>query len=218
MRFNEKTYELNFCAQASALWAPHFRTLWWGLTQEQEKAWGFDAATKAGRKHFIFQFKTLKRSAKQAQLGLLRYVAEHQQMVHLRRRANRPGVVFYALPTLDTMGAFVSNPDLIQQTWLLDVHRLPATIHSPTGIYAKANRRTTPPHVITVTPPTATVRSEPMTAPVWKHETQSQSVFAVAPEAMKDGLSDRELSNFIEGADKFEVTFPHTYIATFLPK
>lgn len=44
MRLSEKTLEINFCSQGSvALALPVF---WFGLTQRQEAAWGFDVAKR----------------------------------------------------------------------------------------------------------------------------------------------------------------------------
>ena len=220
MRFNEKTFEINYCAQASAYWAPQFRTVWWGLTQRQERQYGFDAATMVGSRYVIFQFKMLKRTNTEARYGELRYQAEHFQMVDLRRRAKRNGAVFYVLPTIETMAELLRNSDLIQQSWLLDVAQLPDPIQQPSGVYNIANRRGVPPHRIYLTPPTGVVHSEPMDVKVKGFKDVFKPEQDKSDASPEFGFSADELSRFVEYINPIEedrVNFAHTYVCAFLP-
>lgn len=221
MRFNEKTFEINYCAQASALWATQYRTVWWGLTQRQERQYGFDAATMVGSRYVIFQFKMLKRTEVEAQNNELHYQAEHFQMVDLRRRATRPGAVFYVLPTIETMADMLRNSDMINQSWLLDVAQLPRTIQQPQGVYNKSNRKGVPPHRIHLTPPTGVVHSEPIDVKVQGFKDVFNRALGKAASGADFGFSADELSRFVgydEPRQEKRVNFAHTYVCAFLPK
>ena len=66
MRLSEKTLEINFCAQFSAVC--HHTILWYGLTQGEEAALGFDVATQLGGTSLLFQVKASHEQAYQLPL------------------------------------------------------------------------------------------------------------------------------------------------------
>jgi hypothetical protein len=61
MRFNEKNFEIRFCAALTAALMPFNRNpQWFGLTQKQERMAGFDAMLRQGGHLTLFQFKALR--------------------------------------------------------------------------------------------------------------------------------------------------------------
>jgi len=132
---------------------------WFGLTQRQEARAGFDACAKLGGRLLIFQFKASNRILRS---GERVFLAPHDQMAALRARV-RSSVrsVFYAFPLIGTTRELSTKPNLLAQTWLLDVSGLPATIPKPTVIGGLALRRSRC-HNVYVTPGHAKICSDPI--------------------------------------------------------
>lgn len=154
MRLREKTLELNFCTQFERFVGTPI--IWFGLTQMQEAQAGFDACTRLGGRLFIFQFKA---SAYVLKSGARQFVAEHDQMQRLRNRCNTSRAIFYVFPMVGTTLELAANPDLMSNTWLLDVTDLPVTISSPTT--KSGTPRKNKLHYVDVVPPLATIHSDP---------------------------------------------------------
>src|SRR5439155_24483924 len=135
MRLSEKTIELNFCAQVTAS-APT-PIFWFGLTQKQEAAAGFDAAMKMGGRLLLFQFKASDSVLKSADR---RFHLSHHQLAALQKRAaRRPRSVFYAFPLIGNTVELSKAPSLLPNVGLLDVATLPA-INPPTTRYGTPRR------------------------------------------------------------------------------
>src|SRR5262245_54687912 len=115
MRVPEKTIELNLCSQLNAVFGG--RLLWFGLTQDQEAKAGFDACARTGSTMLILQFKASALIVG----GARRFRAPHVQMQTLRNHVRGDRRIYYALPTVGTTLDMQNNPDLLAQTWLLDV-------------------------------------------------------------------------------------------------
>jgi hypothetical protein len=129
MRLSEKTIELNFCAQVTAS-APT-PILWFGLTQKQEAAAGFDAAIKMGGRLLLFQFKASDHVLKSRDR---RFHLSHHQLAALQKRAaKRPRSVFYAFPLIGNTVELSKDPSLLAQVGLLDVATLPVISPPTTG-------------------------------------------------------------------------------------
>jgi hypothetical protein len=159
MRLSEKTLELNLCAQATASVSGRFRLLWFGLTQKQEARAGFDACTRPAGRLLIFQFKA---SDHLLLGGDRRFLAPHLQMQSLRRiAANRNRSVFYAFPLVGNTLEFATRPDLLPQSWLLDVASLPSV--GPPTTRSRSVRRNGC-HNVYGRPGFASVWSEPIDA------------------------------------------------------
>lgn len=188
MRLSEKTLELNICAQASGLLAPRQQLFWFGLTQRQEARAGFDACTKLGGRLLIFQFKASNRVLRS---GERVFLAPHDQMSALRARV-RSSVrsVFYGFPLIGTTRELSLKPNLLAQTWLLDVAGLPPTIPEPTVIGGSALRRNRC-HNIYVTPGNAKICSDPINTDVLSMAEVVQSQFPGA-----DGIGWHFEDNF----------------------
>lgn len=157
MRLSEKTIEINFCAQAAKI--TKRRLIWFGLTQKQEANAGFDVYTKIGGRILIFQFKASNVLVKD---GWRRFQADHTQMENLRKLCkNYQRSVFYVFPLLGTTYELSINPDLISQTSLLDVDKLPVLAPPVTkrGDPRKNNK-----HYVDVIPERAVIHSEPIEA------------------------------------------------------
>src|SRR6266700_124976 len=153
MRLSEKTIELNFCAQLTA--GTPTPVLWFGLTQRQEAAAGFDAATRFHGRVLLFQFKA---SDYILRSGYRRFYLSHHQMKALQTRAKgRMRSVFYAFPFLGTTVELASNPLLLTQTGLLDVSTLPS-IGPPTTSVGSPRKNEL--HYADVRPWAATLHSE----------------------------------------------------------
>jgi hypothetical protein len=87
-------------------------------------------------------------------------------MRRLRHVAASPGAVFYVLPTITSWAELYGGSfSLLSHTWLLDVHQLPEKIRPPHPLRG-SGQRTSGTHSIDLTPPTALIRSEPITARV----------------------------------------------------
>lgn len=123
MKLSEKTLELNICAQISAYLPNSKNIFWFGLTQQQEAKAGFDACTKLGGRLLIFQFKASNHVLKKC--GRRKFLAPHYQLTALKRLTGScQRSVFYALPLVGNTLDIKRKPDLLSQTWLLDVASL----------------------------------------------------------------------------------------------
>tara|TARA_B100001079_G_scaffold256042_1_gene252169 strand:+ start:1342 stop:1965 length:624 start_codon:yes stop_codon:yes gene_type:complete len=80
MRLSEKTLELNFCAGLPR--ALGLDVFWIGLTQEEEKSFGFDHCTNMGGMFLIIQMKRFHKRMKRS--GAKRFNAPHHQMQALK--------------------------------------------------------------------------------------------------------------------------------------
>lgn len=170
MRLSEKTLELNICAQVSAYFKGNQNLLWFGLTQKQEAKAGFDACVKLGGRLVIFQFKASNHVLKN---GTRKFVAPHKQMTDLMQRAHSGRSIFYAFPMVGNTFELKANPDLLSQTWLLDVANIPKNIGLPTKNQTKLQKKNgVPPvlrrnecHNIYVEPNKVTIHSDPVEVP-----------------------------------------------------
>lgn len=122
MRLSEKTIEINFCTQlSSAMAAPHW---WFGLTQAQEKALGWDVASTIRGRWVLFQ---LKASAHLLANSARRFRGHHHQLVELQEQARKPQWVLYVFPTIGTTDDLIRiGYDLRSSLRFLDVRTIPA--------------------------------------------------------------------------------------------
>lgn len=188
MRLSEKTLELNICAQASHLLTrgQGQRLFWFGLTQKQEARAGFDACTRFGGRLLIFQFKASHRVLRN---GARVFQAPHDQMQALTRQTHSyMRSVFYAFPLVGTTADIARNPDLLAQTWLLDVADLPP-LGPPTTLHGVLRKNRC--HNIYVTPGRIEIHSDPVRAESIVFSELLSSGFAGA-----DGLQHRFQDNF----------------------
>lgn len=132
MRIPEKTIELNFCAELTALWAQQgLHVLWFGPTQRQEARFGFDAATRFGGRLYLFQFKASRDVRRD---GRRRFRLPHEQLQLLRRMCNRtPRCIFYVFPTIGTTADLQGRPSVFSTALLMDVQPLPDPFPLPIG-------------------------------------------------------------------------------------
>lgn len=157
MKLSEKTLELNLCAQASRHVGSKNRLLWFGLTQKQEARAGFDACTKLGGRLLIFQFKASNRILKSKDRVFL---VPHDQLIALRTRAgSHRRSIFYAFPLVGSTSEFKANPDLLPQTWLVNITSLSA-VGAPTKADGSPRRNNC--HNVYVKPGKAIFHSDPV--------------------------------------------------------
>lgn len=159
MRIPEKTIELNFCAQVTAVLQR--RVIWFGPTQKQEAQLGFDACTKLGGRLLIFQFKASNIVLRN---GARRFNVPHQQIVALQRLKSFQRSTFYVLPSIGTSLEFVKSPNILMESWLMDVASLPHPMGLPTKRNGSARRSAQ--HHIYLKAGSAVIRSEPRNVPV----------------------------------------------------
>lgn len=98
---NEKTLELNLCSELSRFFRLlGLQTVWRGLTQQEERKWGFDAATSLGGGRLIFiQWKAVNRVKRG---GAYSFKLNDDQMLRLTQLGRKyPSSVFYGLPRVD---------------------------------------------------------------------------------------------------------------------
>ena len=134
MRLSEKTLELNFCKGMPGVLG--MNVFWLGLTQQEEKAFGFDNCTSAGGMLLIIQmkrfYKTLKRT------GARRFEAPHHQMQALKdvdlflQSSGIPRLVAYAVPDASDDSHLCSIDCPSSCVNYLDLAQFPAVI-PPTG-------------------------------------------------------------------------------------
>jgi hypothetical protein len=159
MKLSEKTLELNICAQVSKHVGTKQQIFWFGLTQKQEAKAGFDACTKLGGRLLIFQFKASNRLLKSKERVFL---APHDQLAALRNQVKSyRRSVFYAFPLVGNTFELKKNPDLLSQTWLVDVAYLFA-VGAPTK--SDGTLRKNGCHNVYVTPGKAVFHSDPVDA------------------------------------------------------
>lgn len=158
LRLSEKTLELNLCAQIGS--AVGGNAFWFGLTQEQEARWGFDACTRLGGKLFLFQFKASNWTLRG---GERRFLCDHDQLDTLRRRVSPiQRSVFYVFPLIgNTLELQRASGDLLPTTWLLDVASL-TTLPPPTK--SNGSLRKSGKHYVDVVPGTSIIHSDPVKA------------------------------------------------------
>lgn len=154
MRVSEKTIEINFCAELTALLGTRYRTIWFGLSQKQEARFGFDTCARLGARMFIFQFKASNYVLKS---GERKFKAQHVQMQNLRRLARDSAKsVFYVFPDFGNTLEFQSIPNVISSSYLLDVADLPDPI-PPSG-------RSSNHHHVYAFPGSVRIHSDPFSA------------------------------------------------------
>ena len=121
MRLSEKTIELTFCSQYGRLCG--FDMIWFGLTQKQEARAGFDVCTRLGGRLILLQFKASNYVLRN---GYRRFILQHHQLTALQQRCQHHyRSVFYVFPLIGNTHEIQRNTNLVSQTMLLDVARLP---------------------------------------------------------------------------------------------
>jgi len=155
MRLSEKTIELTFCHQAGNILGSNM--IWFGLTQEQESQLGFDVCTRLNGRLFVVQFKASSKTLKRTQER--QFKAPHDQMVNLKRLCKGRRAIYYAFPLVGTSGEIIANPDLLNQTWLLDVNDLPNSMPLPKKKDGTGNRKSGL-HYVNVKPGIARICSD----------------------------------------------------------
>jgi hypothetical protein len=162
MKLSEKTLELNICAQFYAHLKGTANIFWFGLTQKQEAKAGFDACVKLNGLLFIFQFKASNNVLNKS--GDRKFLAPHYQLSALRSRATHAArSVFYALPLVGNTSEMKANPDLLSQTWLLDVGSL-GKLGAPTKADGSIRRNGC--HNMYARPGSVTIHSKSVEAPL----------------------------------------------------
>ncbi len=155
MRLSEKTIELTFCSQFSVQLGLR-NIIWFGLTQAQERRFGFDACIQLNGRLLILQFKAsnIIVHPRRFRRPRRRFVLPHNQLERLQNLAGAfPRMVYYALPNIGTTLELLRNRDIISQTFGLQVSRLPNPFPIPT------NR--TQIHYAYIDPPAYEIKSKP---------------------------------------------------------
>lgn len=158
MRLSEKTIELTFCSQFSAQLGLR-NIIWFGLTQAQERRFGFDACTKLNGRLLVLQFKAsnIIVHPRRFRGPRRRFVLSHTQLERLQKLAGAfPRMVHYAFPNIGTTLELLRNRDVISQTFFLEVSRLP----NPFPIQAKRTQI----HYAYIDPPACEIESKPVEA------------------------------------------------------
>ncbi len=134
MRLSEKTLELNFCKGLPSVLG--LNVFWLGLTQQEEKKFGFDHCTNAGGMLLIIQMKRFHKSLKKT--GARRFDAPHHQMQALKnidlllQSADVPRFVAYAVPEASDSSHLCNLDCPSTCVNYLDLVHFPAVI-PPTG-------------------------------------------------------------------------------------
>lgn len=196
MRLSEKTLEINICSQMSALLKRKQNLFWFGLTQKQEAKAGFDVCTKFGGRLLIFQFKASNHVLKSGQRKLL---VPHYQFKNLKRIAGSSvRSVFYAFPMVGNTLEMQKDPDLLHQTWLLDLTRVPQ-LSPPTSVHGLLRKNGC--HNVYVLPRQAEIHSEPINVPLYNARELASSGFSGVDGFHTEG--DNQFESFWEYAKTF---------------
>ena len=97
-QINEKTLEINLCSEMSRFFRLlGFQSVWRGLSQHEEKKWGFDGSTSLPDGRLIFiQWKASKGLSRTGEYKFTLNDFQMSRLVALSRRY--PSGVFYGLP------------------------------------------------------------------------------------------------------------------------
>lgn len=159
-RLSEKSIELNFCRQVSALiGGPDW---WFGATQKQESDAGWDISARVPGAWVYFQLKASDHVLKS---GERHFKGHHDQLLELRGLAVNPLEVFYVFPTVgNTADLAAAKFNLIPNLRFLDVSVLPSSIATPTT--SEGTPRKNGMHYFKMSADTrsVTIHSEPMEA------------------------------------------------------
>lgn len=131
-KLSEKTIELTASAQFGHIFQR--RMVWFGLTQSQERNYGFDAAASLGGHAFILQFKVSNQVMKRVPWRSHRkFQCQHHQMQALVSRFRvSQHACFYFLPDIGTVPELINvNGDLLGNSYLADISSFPNTIPTP---------------------------------------------------------------------------------------
>lgn len=124
-KINEKTLELNVCAEMTHFFQTlGFHSVWRGLTQTEEMKWGFDGVTSFPNGRLIFiQWKAPKGKSKK---GGYKFTLDDEQMRKLVELAHRyPNAVFYGLPQVASWSDYRSQSFYaLRGTRFLEVRQL----------------------------------------------------------------------------------------------
>lgn len=209
-KLSEKTLELNFASQLNH--ACGGKLLWFGLTQQQEAEQGFDIATRIGRGLFIVQMKA---STRVLRTGERQFKAQHHRLEALRHLTSGGHTalvnsVFYAFPVIGTPGELSNHRDVLANTWLCDVGKIP-----PVGLPTKRNGglRSDENHYVNILPGraplkrgttgTATFHSDPVEAPLVSGPDFARQILEGAPDepafrGLLAGLTHNNFDQFWE--------------------
>ena len=154
MRISEKTLELSFCSQL-VQYLGLVDSIWFGLTQRQERELGFDACSRINGRLVIFQFKASNKIIyRHIRHRQRRFTIPHRQLESLQEVANSfRRCVYYVFPDIGNTLELSRNRNLISQTWLLDVSRISYPLPAPTNRAAN--------HYAYISPPYCELRSKP---------------------------------------------------------
>ncbi len=165
LRISEKTLELNICAEVLQ-YIRHVpgcsQSFWIGMKQDQEARLGLDELihnVPAGM-HLALQFKA-PNSEPQNQVPYRFTINDRQNRNLMRLASIRPDAAYYVFPHYNSFTKMrTDSPALLQDTWLLKVYDL-------RNLPVSTNRQGT--HSVRTTPPSALVRSDPVTVNISKH-------------------------------------------------
>jgi len=155
-RIAEKSIELTTCAQLGT--SVGKRMVWFGLTQAQERKYGYDAATNLGGRAFILQFKASRTITKRGVYkGQRLFQCQHDQMKELISSFGKtPNSCFYLLPGIGTFSEMQAvKGDLISNAYLVDISKIPEKVISQKNPPKKHRM------YLDTAKPSVTIRSEP---------------------------------------------------------
>lgn len=154
MRISEKTLELSFCSQL-VQYLGLVDSIWFGLTQRQERELGFDACSRINGRLVIFQFKASNKIIYQhTRHRQRRFTIPHRQLESLQKLANNfRRCVYYVFPDIGNTLELSRDRNLVSQTWLMDVSRIPYPFPAPINRVAN--------HYAYIDPPHCELRSKP---------------------------------------------------------
>ncbi len=137
--------------------------MWFGLTQQQEARWGFDAGVKLGARLLLFQFKASNQdvsSKRKPSQKVRQFRVPHDQLVRLQALVKSPRSAFFVFPLVGTTAEVqAAKGDILRSTWVLDINTLGA-IKPPTT--SAGTLRKNGVHYADVEPQIVTIHSDPV--------------------------------------------------------
>ena len=189
--------------------------IWWfGTTQAQERAAGWDVAGRVDGHWIRFQ---LKASNEVLRAGVRRFRGHHHQLVELRTRAVRPLSVLYVFPTIgSTAELTAAGFQLLPLLRFLDVHSIPGAIGLPTASTGALRKSELHYFDLAATHDTVTIHSEPVKVPTLGSENLAANAGELRTLALRERDAGSQADRGVQGALEFLLA-GRNRVAAFLP-
>jgi hypothetical protein len=201
-RISEKTVEVSWACQVTQRIGVA-NAIWFGLTQRQEAALGYDLFSAIAGQLSFLQFKASNVLVHPQRFPQPRrkFVLPHAQLANLQELAHAfPEAVYYVFPHIGTQEELASNADLVSQSSMLNVTDLPYPYPAPTNMSAV--------HYAYLDPPDCEIRSTPRAFKVLETREVFEKLRERRPNAGEIGAWIRERRFSFKGMKVYGLLIP----------